>query len=149
LHWLATGPTRPWQTTAPSTHTVMPGLHGGVARFAVGKLDSSCAVSPMHGGPPTTPTVGSARLLSVLPAQSSSSPLQSSGDGGVTCVQVSPPGPLGLLMTLPLRSFAQAYFATHCPSVLMALFDGSMQFASTPSTLSTELSQLLSTPSHT
>src|SRR5579862_9376863 len=92
LHWFGCGPTSPWQTTAPFTHAVTPGLHGGVGPVA-GNMVPGSGTSGVHGEPPVTPTRGSIKLLSICPSQLSSTPLQISGIGPTPCTHVSPFGP--------------------------------------------------------
>src|SRR4051812_35141411 len=75
LQTFGIGPTSPEQTTMPALHAVVPMSQGGDGPPA-GKLVPGSGMSCVQGGPPFTPTRGSTRLLSMVPSQSSSTPLQ-------------------------------------------------------------------------
>src|SRR5581483_4945353 len=118
--------------------------HGGAGPPA-GKLVPGSGTSGWQGMPPLTPTFGSLRLSSMVPSQSSSTPLHISVDGPTVCSQVSPFGP-GPRTTMPAPFFSHWYCALHGPLVATP---PEVQFASRPATSSVLPLQSSSAPLHT
>src|SRR5436190_6563871 len=82
LHWLGTGPTAPWHTSMPATHTVAPAWHGGLSAGGIGIMQATPSPGSL-GGLPAGASGGS--VSSILPLQLSSLPLHSSATGICFC----------------------------------------------------------------